>query len=267
MSYDWRGETLYTPGTPEWFDEQDRRNAAAHAHFASRQKPFDRLIPYHSLAGKDVLEIGVGSGFHAELLARAGARVTGVDLTEAAVACTRRRFELKGLDGEFIVRDAELPNLDFLARFDFVWSWGVVHHAARTARIVRNVSEWLRDDGQFGGMVYHRDSLLVGALLLRSWILHGKLFRQSIDEVLWEASDGFSARFYPSEQWRDLLFGFFDEADVDVTGKLEDVAPLPRWVRGLVLGVLSERRRAAALARGGGFITFSAGRPIRQGGV
>ena len=98
--------------TLEWFEDQDRRRAAAHRHFATDVVPFDRLIPYNSLQGKEVLEIGIGSGFHSELLARAGAKVTGIYLTDAAVERTRRRFELKGLSGDFQTWDAEQNRAD-----------------------------------------------------------------------------------------------------------------------------------------------------------
>ena len=46
----------------------------------------------------DVLEIGVGLGADHQRFAQAGARLTGIDLTERAVEHTRRRFELFGLE-------------------------------------------------------------------------------------------------------------------------------------------------------------------------
>src|SRR5260221_3533085 len=138
MSYDWRGEVASELYSLAWFEAQDRRSEAAHGHFATDRVPFDRLIPYVELAGRDVLEIGIGAGFHSELMARAGARVSGIDLTDAAVSGTQRRFELNQLEGNFNRSDAEQPRPDFESRFDFVWSWGVIHHSSRTARIVRN---------------------------------------------------------------------------------------------------------------------------------
>src|SRR3954462_8934840 len=65
MTYDWRGDDGQV--SEAWFDDQDRRNAQVHAHFATDATPFDRLIPFPKLAGKEVLEIGVGSGFLSEL--------------------------------------------------------------------------------------------------------------------------------------------------------------------------------------------------------
>lgn len=250
MSYDWNGEASVACRA-EWFADQDRRSAEAHGHFATNRVPFDRLIPHASLKGKDVLEIGVGSGFHAELMARAGARVTGIDITEAAVARTQERFALKGLPGTFERWDAERPRGNLVGRFDFVWSWGVVHHSAHTARIVRNVARWLRDDAAFGGMVYHRDSTSAAIVLLRDWLLTGRFLTRSLYEALWRRSDGFTARFYPAEQWRDLLLGFFDEGWVRVTGNEADALPLPRVLRRRVAPRIPSRLRDRILSRAG----------------
>jgi SAM-dependent methyltransferase len=262
MTYDWGGDSEVQMLTLEWFDDQDRRNSAAHQHFATDRSPFDRLIPYDSLAGQRVLEIGVGSGFHAELMARAGAVVTGIDLTEAAVARTTRRFELKGLSGRFEQWDAEQPRPEFDSRFAFVWSWGVIHHSSRTARIVRNVARWLMPDGSFSGMVYHRNSTSVGKTVLFDGIARGHIVGKSTDELLWRRSDGFTARFYPADHWRDLLLGFFDVASVFVTGTEADVLPLPRALRRLVVPRVSAQTQARVLRRFGSFLVFDAREPL-----
>ena len=262
MTYDWSMASS-NDRSLAWFDEQDRRNIEAHRFFATDQHPFDRLIPFQQIRGKRVLEIGVGAGFHSELMARAGADVTGIDLTDAAVATARRRFDLKGLDGRFLRWDAEQPSSDLQGRFDFVWSWGVIHHSARTGRIVRNVANWLSDEGRFAGMVYHRESMSAAVAVALDGLLRGKLLSRSIDETLWRSTDGFSARFYPAEIWRDLLLGFFEDAAVDVSGLESDILPLPRALRKAVVRRIPLRRARAMLARWGSFVTFDATRPLR----
>src|SRR5262249_49074349 len=150
---------------------------------------------------------------------RAGARLTGIDLTHAAVKRTRQRFAMRHLQGRFFQSDAETPALASGRAFDFVWSWGVLHHSSRTALIVRNVHRWLREDAAFGGRVYHRDSVNGAALLVYDWIFRRMALAHSVDEALWRGTDGYMARFYPSEQWRDLLLAFFHEASVEVVGQ------------------------------------------------
>lgn len=262
MTYDWRGDSKTAKLTLEWFHDQDRRSAAAHRQFATDRSPFDRLIPYASLAGKEVLEIGVGSGFHAELMARAGAVVTGIDLTEAAIERTTRRFELKGLTGRFAQWDAEQPRPEFESRYAFVWSWGVVHHSSRTARIVRNVAQWLRPDGSFAGMVYHRNSTSAAKTLLFDGIVRGRIVRDSPDELLWRRSDGFTSRFYSVDQWRDLLLGYFDLAAVSIAGTEADVLPLPRVLRRCLVPRMPVQMESKILRRFGSFLVFDARQPL-----
>jgi 2-polyprenyl-3-methyl-5-hydroxy-6-metoxy-1,4-benzoquinol methylase len=261
MTYDWRRGNVQQV-TSDWLDDQDRRFLDAASFYATDNAPFDRFIPFADLEGKDVLEIGVGSGLHAELMARAGARVVGIDLTRAAVERTRQRFALRGLQGRFFQCDAERPALDFRRRFDFIWSWGVIHHSARTALIVRHMHEWLREDGTFAGMVYHRDSINAAALLMFDWIGRRGLAAHSVDEALWRGTDGYMARFYPAEQWRDLLLGFFRDASVEVVGQKSDALPFPRPLRRVLLPVVPDRAAQAVLHRFGSFVAFRARRPL-----
>jgi SAM-dependent methyltransferase len=112
---------------------------------------------FESARGLRVLEIGCGLGTDGAQFATAGAIYTGVDLTEAAVALARRRFELFNLPGTFRTADAE--NLDFADEsFDLVYSHGVLHHTPDTERAVREVHRVLRPGGRAVVMLYHRDS-------------------------------------------------------------------------------------------------------------
>lgn len=262
MTYDW-WEGSAVDGLPElgWFDDQDNRAIATHRHFADYHKHFDRVIPFAELAGKQVLEIGVGSGLHSELMARAGARLTGIDITQQAVELTKRRFALKGIEGDFAVWDAEQDREEFSRRFDYIWSWGVIHHSSRTARIVRNVSQWLKADGRFGGMVYHRDSMQFVIALLREWVVKRNP-SASVDEALWRHADGFSARFYPADLWRDLLLGFFEEANTSVSGSDGDIAPLPGAVAQHVVPRIPPRLKVRIVSRTGGWLIFDARYPL-----
>ncbi|HEY1355124.1 MAG TPA: methyltransferase domain-containing protein [Solirubrobacterales bacterium] len=57
--------------------------------------------------GESYLDVATGSGNAAEAAARRGARVTGLDLVPKLVDAARARFESAGLEGEFVVGDAE----------------------------------------------------------------------------------------------------------------------------------------------------------------
>ena len=54
--------------------------------------------------------------------------------------------------------DAE--KMDFAdASFDFIWTWGVIHHSSNTRQILSEMSRILRPGGRAVVMVYHRSFL------------------------------------------------------------------------------------------------------------
>jgi 2-polyprenyl-3-methyl-5-hydroxy-6-metoxy-1,4-benzoquinol methylase len=116
---------------------------------------FAGLIDYAALRGKRVLEVGCGLGAISAELARQGARVTASDLTWTGTSSASRRFALDGTRGTATQADAEqLPFRD--ASFDFVWSWGAIHHATHPARAIRDIHRVLRPGGELRLMVYNR---------------------------------------------------------------------------------------------------------------
>jgi SAM-dependent methyltransferase len=79
------------------------------------------------IAGKSVLDYGCGHGMAAVVLARAGAIVTGFDLSPAYVAEARDRATANGVAATFLEADAEyLPFAD--NSFDAVWGCAILHH-------------------------------------------------------------------------------------------------------------------------------------------
>lgn len=78
---------------------------------------------------REVLELGCGMGELTTLLARGGARVTAIDISEQSVAVARRRAMLHGVEDRctFVVGVAEeLPFAD--ESFDLVVGKAVLHH-------------------------------------------------------------------------------------------------------------------------------------------
>lgn len=69
----------------------------------------------------DVLDVGCGTGSLSELIAQAGHRVTGVDLSPRMVEQARTKLEASGLDARFLVGDASAPPTGG-ARFDVLLS-------------------------------------------------------------------------------------------------------------------------------------------------
>jgi 2-polyprenyl-3-methyl-5-hydroxy-6-metoxy-1,4-benzoquinol methylase len=132
MRYDWGDKIPAAEFTREFYEEIDKRFFFDSSRYMPRrERPFDEIIPFAELAGKEVLEIGVGNGSHAQLISPHCKSYTGIDLTEYAVKSTLRRFEVFKLKG--VIRQMDAEKLDFPdGSFDFIWTWGVIHHSANT---------------------------------------------------------------------------------------------------------------------------------------
>jgi ubiquinone/menaquinone biosynthesis C-methylase UbiE len=144
-----------------WFTTEARGTLAFYRSLDEhRYKVHPRLhsaVGFERTRGLRVLEIGCGCGSEAERFARAGAHYTAVDLTNAAVSITQRRFQLAGLEGRFTQGDAEnLPFAD--GSFDLVYSHGVLHHTPDTPRTIREVHRVLAPGGRAVIMLYYRNS-------------------------------------------------------------------------------------------------------------
>ncbi len=84
---------------------------------------------FSGCAGKRVLEYGCGLGGQAFALAARGAFVTGIDISEVAVAQARRRAAAESLLPRLTFVKGDAENVDFPDRsFDLVCGSGILHH-------------------------------------------------------------------------------------------------------------------------------------------
>ncbi len=98
------------------------------------------------VAGKDVLEIGCGTGRHTVRLAAQGNRVTALDLSPGMLAVARDK--LADFDVRLMERDIMAGPLD-LGPFDAVVSALVMEHIVDVETFFRRVAESLKTGGRF----------------------------------------------------------------------------------------------------------------------
>ncbi len=229
MRYDWKESIAHPEFSKEFYEEIDRRFFSnVREYMPWKNIPFDPLIDFDRLRDQDVLEIGVGSGSHAGLLARHARTFTGIDLTDYAAESTSRRLKCFGLAGTVLQMDAE--EMSFADdSFDFVWSWGVIHHSSDTRRILSEIARVLRPGGRAVTMVYHRNAwnyYLIGGLIYG--ILRGGFFKtRSLHKTMQLQTDGAIARYYSAAEWRALVTEYFAVDAVLVYGSKLELLPLP----------------------------------------
>ena len=127
----------------------------------------DVQLPKEYFQGLTVLDLGCGSGRWTYAMSSLGARVVAVDFCDAAVQVTRDVTREVGL---VEVIQASLFRLPFRPeQFDFVVSWGVLHHTPDTAAAFREIAPLVRLGGELYVMVYERRSpvKVLGTEMLR----------------------------------------------------------------------------------------------------
>lgn len=146
------GQTVsaHERGDDRYFADLEQQRYRSHRHL---QPWIQAMTP-----GKSVLEIGSGVGLDSYTMAKHGLDVTAIDLTQIAARTASERFARNAVAGRFAVADAgHLPFAN--NRFDYVYSFGVLHHAADTALTIREAYRVLKPGGEARIMLYHRRSL------------------------------------------------------------------------------------------------------------
>ena len=228
MVYDWEGTLKVEQGTKDFFKAIDQRFFEAHKLFAHPDYPIDipfsKLINYRELKGKKCLEIGCGAGAIAALLAANGGEVTAIDITKRSIELTQKRFEIFGLKGIIQQGDAEkmvFPN----NYFDFIWSWGVIHHTPNPQQAINEVYRVLKHNGCAKIMLYHRKSFrywIIGGLY--QGIIKGNLAKMSLEQVNKSFTDGYIAKCYTQKEAK-IMFSSFRRVKISVMEEGENFIP------------------------------------------
>ena len=137
-------------GDDQYFRDLEEQRYRSHYH----------ILPWieEMKANRSVLEIGCGIGMDSLQLAMHGLELTAIDLTHIGVSTAKKRFNSNDISGNFVNADAgHLPFLDNC--FDYVYSFGVLHHAPNTEATIDEVYRVLKPGGEARIMLYNRHSL------------------------------------------------------------------------------------------------------------
>jgi 2-polyprenyl-3-methyl-5-hydroxy-6-metoxy-1,4-benzoquinol methylase len=139
-------------GTKEYFDEVEEKKLTAEPHIRG-------FSDFEQWRGRKVLEIGCGIGTAAINFARHGADYTGVELSTESLALAQKRFEVYDQPGTFYQGNAEqldsfLPH----AKYDLIYSWGVIHHTPDPAAVVAQLQQYAQSGTVVKIMVYASNS-------------------------------------------------------------------------------------------------------------
>ncbi|HKG22928.1 MAG TPA: bifunctional 2-polyprenyl-6-hydroxyphenol methylase/3-demethylubiquinol 3-O-methyltransferase UbiG [Blastocatellia bacterium] len=123
------------------------------------------------LEGARVLDVGCGGGLLADNFARAGALVTGVDLSHASLTSAKRHGRDCSLEMDFVnARGESIPLAD--SSFDLVVTSDFLEHVQDLEGVVRECARLLRPGGLF---MYETVNRTLRARLIAVWLLERAL--------------------------------------------------------------------------------------------
>ena len=111
-------------------------------------------------------------------------------------------------------------------------------------------------------MVYNRDGMPAWIAFWTRYVARLGFRKRSFDEVLFQSTDGFMARFYTRDQLEDLFRTFFEDVSTIVCGQEPDAIPLPRHFRKPLRKVVSRNWMEQRQAKRGGFLFLTARTPV-----
>lgn len=138
----------------EWhtFDDQIQDS------FATDKELFlDFIYPANEafFKGKRILDAGCGMGRFLKLGAEFGSNmIVGVDLSDAVNAAYRNT---KSIENAHVVQ-ADIMALPFLAKFDYIFSVGVLHHVQEPQSGFNKLAELLAEGGRISIWVYAKEN-------------------------------------------------------------------------------------------------------------
>lgn len=139
-------------GTQQYFDEVEQRKYFVEPHIPA-------FADFAAWKDKEVLEIGCGIGTDSINFARAGAKLTALELSEKSLEITKKRFEVYGLKADFVFGDTEHLSSYFPdKKFDLVYSFGVIHHTPDPEAAIKEIEKVIKPGGELRLMLYSKYS-------------------------------------------------------------------------------------------------------------
>jgi 2-polyprenyl-6-hydroxyphenyl methylase/3-demethylubiquinone-9 3-methyltransferase len=127
-----------------WWDPQGEFRPL-HELNPLRLRWIDGLAP---LAGKRVLDVGCGGGILAEAMARLGASVTGIDLSERPLRVAQLHLIESGLSIQYELKSAEQYSEQLAGAFDVVTCMELLEHVPEPASTVAACSRLAKPGGR-----------------------------------------------------------------------------------------------------------------------
>jgi SAM-dependent methyltransferase len=165
------------------------------------------LITNEFVSPCDAIDLGCGAGNYAIYLASQGFKMTGIDISSAAIKLAKANAKKNNVQIHFLEADLTLKLENLPQKFDFAYDWEVLHHIFPDQRqqYIENVNYLLNPGGKYLSVCFNEGDPQFGG--------EGKLRKTSIGTILYFSSeDELNALFDP-------FFTILEQKTVEIQGK------------------------------------------------
>lgn len=160
----------------EYFDELEKQKR--------KEEPWKiQEFGKMNIKNKKVLEIGYGMGCDHLELARRGAILSGIDITKENLKIAKKHLELNGYSSNLIIGDAEKMPYENNS-FDFVYSFGVLHHTPNMEKSIHEIYRVLKPGGRVWIAVYNKNSWFYRYYIIPKYFIKKEFMKISLAERL-----------------------------------------------------------------------------------
>ncbi|MBV6271369.1 bifunctional 2-polyprenyl-6-hydroxyphenol methylase/3-demethylubiquinol 3-O-methyltransferase UbiG [Alcaligenaceae bacterium CGII-47] len=124
------------------------------------------------IAQPRVLDVGCGGGILTEALAKTGARVTGIDLSQMSLDIARQHADQHGLDIDYRYESAEQLAQEQPGSFDVVTCMEMLEHVPDPGKVIKACAQLLKPGGQaFFSTINRTPKAFLFAIIAGEYIL------------------------------------------------------------------------------------------------
>ncbi|WP_455201305.1 class I SAM-dependent methyltransferase [Kaarinaea lacus] len=135
------------------------------------------MLNEESLAGKTFVDVGCGSGLFSLAALKLGAKqVLSIDYDENSVNCAKYLNNKYGPFDNWRIEQGSILNNDLIktfGEFDYVYSWGVLHHTGDMWKAFENVIDLIAPNGVLFITIYN-DQFLISRIWKKIKYIYNK---------------------------------------------------------------------------------------------